>query len=202
MGVDVDLRLFNLETYRQRVLPAYDTFRKGKDASALVTLLEEALERLPHEAALPGPRLWSAEVYAEAIEILAGRGVYEGDRDLFAEGVASDLATFFCVERGLGVDPERDVSRTPLVRHLYAHSEWLQDVFTFAVPLESEPLDIPLGESSEALSREEVGRLRDEVARVPRPMEPGTTQADYDHLVTFLDTALARQYLTVVLTIS
>jgi hypothetical protein len=47
-----------------------------------------------------------------------------------------------------------------------------------------------------------VGRLRDEVARVPRPMEPGTTQADYDHLVTFLDTALARQYLTVVLTIS
>ena len=75
-----------------------------------------------------------------------------------------------CVPRGRGVNPEQNMTRSPLIPYLYKHSEWIEDRFTCVVELRGGMLEIPEGEDAlELFSEEDLHEFCAELAKVPAP---------------------------------
>jgi hypothetical protein len=72
VGLDYYVYLFNLRSYRQKALPAYQAFFEQDDSAQLILLLREIIRELPVSAGLPGPTLSDKEGYQESIGILDG----------------------------------------------------------------------------------------------------------------------------------
>lgn len=187
MGLDYYVHLFDLRAYREKALPAYRAFFEEADSTPLILLLEEIIRGLDVSSTLPGPRLWGKEIYKEDIGILDGSVYYAPGIDYEAsrsgrkttrehkcmyvrDGLIHMILLALCVPRDRGVNPEQNLTRSPLIPYLYEHSEWIEDRFTSAVELRGGMLEIPEGEDAlELFSDEDLREFSAELAKVPAP---------------------------------
>jgi hypothetical protein len=187
MGLSYYVHLFNVRTYREKALPAYQAFFEQDNSAPLILLLQEIIRGLDVNAALPGPRLSDREIYEEGIGILGGSVYYapganyetsrsgrkttrENKRMYVRDGLTHMILMAWCVPRDRGVNPEQNMTRSPLIPYLYEHSEWIEDRFTSVVELRGGMLEIPEGEDAlELFSEEDLHEFCAELAKVPAP---------------------------------
>lgn len=72
MSADVNLELFDLRNYKERVLPAYQELVRNNDAGPLVALLRECIRELDAYPQLAERLILNREVIEEDIDILNG----------------------------------------------------------------------------------------------------------------------------------
>lgn len=217
MGFDVHLQLMDRENYQGRILPAVDAFRDARDVQPLVELLREAARRLAQQPPAPEDEgILTPDTCAEFIEILEGREFYRPgggndldgssstrpeDLDQLVDGmVGPGLVETLGLVWDRGVRPGQNLGRTALVQHLYQHSAWIREALTFERVVTSGALEVPIGQSSEWVARENVERLRDELARMPRPID-AEAAADFDNLRELVALMLSEPRFALVLTV-
>lgn len=187
MGLDYYVHLFDLRTYREKALPAYQAFFEQDDSAPLILLLQEIIKGLDVSAAFPDPTLADKEIYEEGIGILDGSVYYapganyetgrggrkttrENKRKYVRDQLIRMILMALCVPRDRGVNPEQNMTRSPLIPYLYEHSEWIEDRFTSVVELRGGMLEIPEGEDFlELFSEEDLHEFCAELAKVPAP---------------------------------
>lgn len=217
MGVSVRLHLFDVETYREKVLPAYSVFLGEDDPAPLAALFTECAEVLDAHPELSRQLFLDREIIEEDIGILTGEVYYSPDggqtsnqgegataRKLkrnYARELASGVLRVLCVARDRGVDPEQDMSRTPLLPYLYEKSEWIKDVFTFARPVGGTPLELTIGEDARLFTDKELQVFITELDKVPPPDAPDL-RAEYDNLRALLRLASESSNLALVLSLT
>ena len=157
MGLDYYLHLFDLRTYREKALPAYQAFFGQDDSAPLILLLEEIIRGLDVNAALPGPTLWNKEGYEEGIGIIDGSVYYalgsnyetrrsgrkttrDNKRMYVRDQLIHTILMALCAPRDRGVNPEQNMTRSPLIPYLYEHSKWTEDRFTSVEELRGEAI--------------------------------------------------------------
>jgi hypothetical protein len=216
-GVNVDIYLFNIRSYREKVLPAYKQFFRKNDPELLITLLRECIEELNSNPQLSKQLLWDKESIEEDIGILMGTVYYSPDggyssnqgekkeshkvrRDYAREVLSSNILQILCVSRDKRMNPQQDMTNTPLITYLYEKSEWIKDLFTFVRPVKGGRLELAIGESSEFFTKEDVQRLSVELSKVPPP-EDYQLRKEYNNLRAMLNVALEDPNLTLVLSI-
>jgi hypothetical protein len=187
VGLSYYVHLFDLRAYREKALPAYQAFFEQDDSAPLILLLQEIIHGLDVSAALPGPTLSDRELYEEGIGILDGSVYYapgvnyetsrsgrkttrENKRMYVRDGLIRMILMALCVPRDRGVNPEQNMTRSPLIPYLYEHSEWIEDRFTSVEELRGGMLEIPEGEDAlELFSDEDLHEFCAELAKVPAP---------------------------------
>jgi hypothetical protein len=187
VGLDYYVHLFDLRTYREKALPAYRAFFDQNDSAPLILLLQEIIQGLDVSAALPGPTLSDREIYEEGIGILDGSVYYapganyetsrsgrkttrENKRIYVRDGLTYKILMALCAPRDRGVNPEQNMTRSPLIPYLYEHSEWIEDRFTGGEELRGGMLEIPEGEDAlELFSEEDLHEFCAALAKVPAP---------------------------------
>lgn len=187
MGLDYYVHLFDLRAYREKALPAYQAFFERDDSSPLILLMQEIIRGIDASAALPGPTLSDREIYEEGIGILDGSVYYapganyettrsgrkttrENKRMYVRNGLIHMILMALCVPRDRGVNPEQNMTRSPLIPYLYEHSKWIEDRFTSAEELRGGMLEIPEGEDAlELFSEEDLHDFCAELAKIPAP---------------------------------
>jgi len=187
VGLDYYVHLFDLRAYREKAAPAYQAFFEQDDSAPLILLLQEIIHGLDVSAALPGQTLWDKEVYEEGIGILDGSVYYapginnetsrsgrkttrQNKRMYVRDQLIHMILMALCVPRDRGVNPEQNMTRSPLIPYLYEHSEWIKDRFTSVEELRGGMLEIPEGEDApELFSEEDLHEFSAELAKVPAP---------------------------------
>jgi hypothetical protein len=187
VGLDYYVHLFDLRTYREKALPAYRAFFDQNDSAPLILLLQEIIHGLDVSASLPGPTLSDKEIYEEGIGILDGSVYYapganyetsrsgrkttrENKRIYVRDGLTYKILMALCAPRDRGVNPEQNMTRSPLIPYLYEHSEWIEDRFTGGEELRGGMLEIPEGEDAlELFSEEDLHEFCAALAKVPAP---------------------------------
>ena len=187
MGLSYYVHLFDLRAYREKALPAYQAFFEQDNSAPLILLLQEIIRGLDVSAALPGPTLLDREMYEEDIGILDGSVYYapgidyrtsrsgrkttrENKRIYVRDGLIRMILMTLCVPRDRGVNPEQNMTRSPLIPYLYEHSKWIEDRFTSVEELRGGVLEIPEGEDAlELFSEEDIHDFCAELAKVPAP---------------------------------
>ena len=187
MRLSYYVHLFNIRTYREKAFPAYQSFFERDDPAPLILLLQEIIRGLDLSATLPGPKLWDKELYEEGIGILDGSVYYapganyetggsgrktthENKRMYVRDGLTYMILMALCVPRDRGVNPEQNMTRSPLIPYLYEYSEWIEDRFTSVIELQGGMLEIPEGEDAlELFSEEDLHEFCAELAKIPAP---------------------------------
>lgn len=216
MAPEVTLHLVNLTLYEEKVLPAYRRLLKRNEAGALINLLQECAEKLNTNPELSQRLLWDKESVDEAIGILNGTVYYSPDggrtsnqgkgletnkvRRAYAKGLSSNLVEILCVPHGKGVTADQDMTNTPLISFLCERSKWINDVFTFARPVDGGRLEFSIGESSEILTKQNLEQFSLELKKIPLPDEP-ELKKEYEHLRDIVTTALETPELTLALSV-
>jgi hypothetical protein len=205
------LNLVDMKAYRERVLPAVQGFKSGTDLDSLIGLLEEALQR-PHPDKESRIFVLDIPLYQSVLERFRIEGGGNLDwsiewgtakrsiLDIFNWNIAPSLVRFFCLIRKDGQVVEQEMSKDPLLLHLYAGSEWIVDFFTFAIAADGGVLEVPIGDSSEILSTEQVEKLCQEVLAAGRPSSKQQSLR-YDSLLDLLRNTMDNENLSVVLSV-
>lgn len=104
---------------------------------------------------------------------------------------------------GFPVDHEharQNISNPHFGSYLYKYSRWIEELFTYVIPLTGGSLDEDRsrGEGEdEVFGRGELERLLRELQSVPRPSDDDAFLAwNYDHLTRLVTAALSRPHLT------
>jgi hypothetical protein len=215
MGVSVAVYLFDINAYREKVLPAYDSYSRADDPERLVALLRECQRVLEGDPALSKRLLWGKTSIEDDIGILAGEIYYSPDggrtsnqsrgkaghevRLGYAHGLlGANIVRVLCVARVEGVDVEQDLGKALLNPYLCERSAWIRDLINFDAAPGGGSLEIPLDESSDALTKDELRRFGDELQKVQPPSEPGLLK-EYENLKNLIRLALADPALTLIL---
>jgi hypothetical protein len=212
VGLDYYVHLFDLRTYREKALPAYQAFFEQDDSAPLILLLQEIIKGLDVSAALPGPTLSGREIYEEGIGILDGSVYYapvanyetsrsgrkttcENKRMYVRDQLIHMILMALCVPRDRGVNPEQNMTRSPLIPYLYEHSGWIEDRFTSAVELRGGMLEIPEGEDFlELFSEEDLHEFCAELAKVPAPDGDLEIKKQFEKGQNFIRESLRQQF--------
>ena len=103
---------------------------------------------------------------------------------------------------GLAVDHEhaqQNIGTPHFASYLYEHSPWIEELFTFVIPLTGGSLEEKSshGEGEdEIFGRGELVRFLKELQAVPRPSDDQVFLAwNYDHLLLLIKAALSRPHL-------
>ena len=217
MGVDVSVYLFNLKNYREKVLPAYTSLVEKDEIDSLIALLKECDEKLVTNPQLSDKLLWDQESINEAIGILTGTTYYSPDdgrssnqgskeetqkvsRAFVRWVLASNVVEVLCVPQK-GIVNEQDMTNTPLTRYLYDKSKWIKDLFTFARPVRGGRLELPIGESAEVFTKEDLQQFSNELNRIGPPEQPDLRR-DFDNLREILKRAIEDSDLTLVISVA
>ncbi len=217
MSADVFVHLFNIKTYREKVLPAYRMLSRKNETEPLIMLLRECAQKIEANLHLSEQLLWKKESVEEAIGILNGSMYYSPDngkssnqdesktanrvkRKYAREILSSDILEVLCVPHYKNMNSEQDMTNTALIPFLYQRSEWIKDLFTFVRTVQGRRLELAVGESSELFTKEDVQKFNVELTKVPPP-ENLQLQREYDNLRVLLKLALEDPDLTLVLTV-
>jgi hypothetical protein len=211
MGLDYYLHLFNRRTYRQKILPAYRAFIEKEDTSSLTLLLKEIISTLEVNEKLPGPSLWSKEIYEGAIGILNGtvcynpKGSYtnsqskkttlENKQFYVRESLIHDLLMALCVPRNKGVNPEQNMGRSSLIPYLYEKSVWIEELFTGIRKVRGGQLELTDGETAKELfTKQDLKEFSSELAKIPPPDGEMEARKQFDKYDADLRESLKQQY--------
>lgn len=217
MSADVVVHLFNIKTYREKVLPAYRALFRKNETEPLIALLRECAQKIETNPQLSERLLWDKESIEENIGILTGAVYYSPDngkssnqsesktanrvkRKYARENLSSEILQVLCVPRDKNVHSEQDMTNTKLISFLYQRSEWIKDLFTFVRTVRGGRLELALGESSELFTKEDVQKFDAELGKV-LPPENLQFQSEYNNLRALLKLASEDPDLTLVLTV-
>ena len=217
MGGDVHIHLFNFRIYKKKVLPAYQKFVKKDEPEALVTLLRECISKFDSNPHLPKKLLWDKESCEEDIGILTGTMYYSPDgglssnqgerektytirRDYARELLMFRLLQVLCTPYDKDIDPEQDMSNTLLVNYLYEESEWIKKILMGEQQVQGGFLEIPLGETSELFTKEDIKVFNYQLNKVSLP-EDLQLRNEYNNLRSLIKLALENPDLTLVLSV-
>lgn len=218
MGVDVHVHLFDIRTYREKVLPAYQAFLRRDDPEPLISLLRECIKELDSNPHLSEKLLWNKEAVEDDIRVLTGaindrpdantssiqaerKETHKARRDFARRQLGSYILEVLCVPRNKGVIPEQDMTNSPLVSYLYGKSGLIKDLFTFARPVRGGRLELPLGESAQLFSEKDIQELRSELDKISPPETP-EIRKEYDNLRALLHLASEETDLRLILSTS
>lgn len=217
MGAEVQIVLFNRRTYKERVLPAYKLFLERGDHSSLIELLRECIQKLDAKPRLAEELLWNREIIEDDIGILTGTVYYspdgnrsnqdksgESDRikhDYARELLASNILRVLCVPREKGLNPTLDMTNSPLIHYLHDRSKWIKDVLTLARSVHGKSLELPLGESSETFTKQDIQKFSAELDKIAKPHDADLGK-EFDNLRALLRAAVEDPDLTLVLSIT
>ena len=217
MGLDYYVHVFNVKSYREKVLPAYQAFFHKDDPAPLLALLKEIIERLDRDMKLPGPALESKAAYQEYVELLNRTAHYDPGEDhavslgvtekrltpkqiLVRDNLGSSILFALCVPRDKGVNPEQNMGRSPLIPYLYKRSERIEDLFTNG-DVQGGELEIAIGDSHPQLfTKNDLQKLSAELERVSAPENP-ELRKEFDNLRAILKLALGDPDLTLLLSL-
>jgi hypothetical protein len=211
MGLGIHIDLFNYTRYKEEVLPAYRHLTDRNDAKSMIHLLREISQKLGSRN--EEDRL-EKELYGRAIGILEGSIHYDPDilrnpalnikespKQFFVKRqIGYKILEAICIPRSQNIASEFDMSQSPLVRYLYKHSEWIEDIFTFAEEVRGGELEIPLGESSELFTKQEIQEFNAHLERVPPP-DDANLKEEYTRLRALVKLAMEDPDLTLVLSV-
>ena len=217
MGVDYYLHLFDLKTYKEKVLPAYQQFSRRDDPEPVVALIRLCMRELEANPQLSDHLFWGPDSCTEDIGIVTGAIPYNPDgghrskerdkgkayrvRQDYARGLLSSrILQVLCVPHKKGVSPEQNMGRTALVPYLYEHSAWITDLFTGERRVRGQVLELSIGESSQVFSKQDVRDFSEELRKVPQPTD-AQLKKEYDNLSALLRLALDDPELTVLLSL-
>ena len=216
MSSDVELYLFNKRIYEQTVVPAYEAFLKKKDPKPLLNQLAAIVKRLDAGNRMYSPPFWNKKIYQEAVGIIDGSVYYnsEGgepadsnekttraDLELYVrENLTDGLVMPLCIPYLHRAVPTQDMTNSELVGYLYERSKWIQEVFTFTRSLNGGILEVPIGESSDLFSKEELQRFSQEMSRIPKPSDPNLKR-EFENLQQLLKLASSDPDLTLVMAV-
>lgn len=217
-SADVVVHLFNVKTFQNRVLPAYQSYQQRNDVKPLIALLKECLAMIEANPKLANQADFTVAIIREDIGILQGTEYYSPDagktsnqgnsrtarrvRREFAQGqVAGMLLKLLCVPYDQGVNPEQDMSNSRLVNYLYDRSEWIKDVFTFSGSVTGRPYEYSMGESTEPFTEKGIEEFDRALATVERPQDANMGR-EFDNLRALVKKAATDPDLILVLTVT
>jgi hypothetical protein len=213
MGADVEIYLFDHNSYQRLVVPAYRAFFERHDSQPLVQLLQTVISKLDADTPLYTSPLWTREIYLEALGIVEGKIYYNSkgqqasdsnskttraDLQLYVRrNLGPTLTTPLCIPYKEGLVSNQDMTNSRLVDYLYEGSGWIEDVFTFAKLLEGGSTEVPIGESSELFTKDEVQKFSVELERIPEP-DDTLLQDELRNLRALVQLALSDPNLTLI----
>ena len=213
MSADVELQLFDRSVYERTVIPAYHAFFERNDNQPLIELVQSLIGKLDAGTPLYTTPLCDREIYLEALGILEGKIYYNSrgeevsdgnsnttraDLQLFVrQNLGSILTTPLCIPYKPGVVSKQDMTNSRLVDYLYEGSEWIKDIFTFAESLGGGDLEVPMAESSELFTKDEVQTFSRELKRIREP-DDAALRNELQNLRALVQLALSDPDLTLV----
>lgn len=217
ISADVFVHLFDINTYKKRVLPALRTYLTANDSRPLVELLKECNQILEANPKLSKRLLWNSEIIKEGIGILDGTVYYSPDegkttnqgrsntarrvkRNYAKQQLSPMIVEILCVPLNKEVDPEQDMTNSRLVTYLYDRSDWIKNVFTFSGNATSRGLEFPIGESTEPFTERGMEELDRELTKVEDPTD-ADLRRQLDNFRAVVKKALAEPDLILVLSV-
>lgn len=203
VGVYAILYVLNSDAYENRLLPAYRAFTKSGDVHPILQLVGEAKAHPPNsrdDSEVPtidecreildrfadgGPANLKAQVEW-------GNGSERSLTDIVRFNLSSILMRFLCLVRQENRVVEQAVWETEFMQYIYRHSDWLERFFTFSILFEGGLLEIPWGECTELLSRDQARQLLDETRKVPAPPDEAL-RTDHENLIRLLELGLSQR---------
>ena len=215
MGFDYNIYLFNLRTYREKVLPAFHTYFAKNDPDSVIALIKECIRYLNDNPALSEKLFWDEEICEESIGILKGTVYYSPDggrsnnqgnsedaykirQEYARSNISSIVIEILCMPRYPDVNSKQNIGGSPLISYLYEKSQYIEDLFTSVKQVRGGPLEFPIGESSELFTKQDTQELSMQVDKVLPPKDP-PMRKEYDNLRALLKLALDEGDLTLVL---
>jgi hypothetical protein len=215
MGFNYKVYLFNQRTYTEKVLPAFHTFLAKNDPDPVIALLKECIRYLNDNPELSEKLLWDEELCEEAIGILTGTVYYSPDngrstnqgnsdeaykirKEYARNNLSSMVIEILCVPQYSGVSSEQNMSNYSLIPYLYEKSQYIEDLFTSVKQVRGGPLELPIGESSELFTKQDIQEFNMHLDKVPVPKD-SAIRKEYDNLRALLKLALGEDDLTLVL---
>jgi hypothetical protein len=200
-----------METYNNKILPAYRRLTDENNPEMLVCLIKELLYEPRQIDSLIG----SKEFYNEAIGILTGDIYYNpfasgknngNDRrtthkSLVAfvrDNLGYYLLMAFCIPHRENIIPEQVISNSLLAEYLFEYSTWIEELFMYARRPHGGELEIALSETSEVFTKEDLKNFYTELIQIPLP-DDSQLQGEYTNLCTITRLALESYDLTLVL---
>jgi len=217
MGTDIYLHLFNMRVYREKVAPAFQVFLRKDNSEPLVSLLKECSQILAADKQLAKRLLWDMESCKEDIGILEGTVYYSPDdgessnqgerkkthkvrRDYARDLLISNILQVVCVPRDSELNPVQNMGRSQIIPHLYKHSQWIKDLFTSVRMVRGGELELPIGESSEIFTKEDIKEFQEALLTVPLPEDTDLSK-QYRNLRLLLKSAIENPDLTLILSV-
>jgi hypothetical protein len=181
--MNVTLYLMNRDAFEAKVLPAVRAFTASGDVDRLLALLQDARH---NDVSLDDDMvivMKDFELYTQMLQEFKASG--RGDINMLQKwgtkqrplaaivthNMAPDLIEVFCLVRADGRVLKKEMSRASILPYLYAHSPWIEKLFTLEISTGGGPLELEFGESSEIIGAAETQRLYEEIAAIPAPAE-------------------------------
>ena len=217
LSADVSVHLFNINTYKNRVLPALRTYLTSNDPRPLLQLLKQCNRILEANPKLSQRLFWNSEMIKEGIGILDGTVYYSPDegkttnrgrsnsarrvrRNYAKQQLSPMIVEVLCVPFDKGIDPEQDMTNSRLVTYLYDRADWIKDVFTFSGNATGRGLQFPIGESTEPFTESGMEQLDRELTKVEDPTD-ADLRSELDNFRAVVKKALAEPDLILVLSV-
>jgi hypothetical protein len=190
--------LFRPGVLRKEIMPAYEAFLGAGEAHAILDLLERAKPSAAKARTGLGPNLLIQPEIDGAIAKLKSELTPVVDlRRLVKDTLVTGLVDLLCVPWERKGVPVQRTWGVPVAEYLEARSAWIADHLLRGVPAGAETT-LPSGVGIRICAREDVERLRQELAAVPRP-PVAVTQREYDALAAIVEAALENRVMALAL---
>jgi hypothetical protein len=134
----------------------------------------------------PAPALTKRDV-ASSLATLESEAASAAEKARVVRDIGPDLVALLCLPWGRLRDPWFNLTRSDLTDEFRRRSETL-DTMLFVTGLTGGRLEIAPAESTAVLSRADLQRVIDELAKIPRP-EDAHLAREYDHFRELVDFA-------------
>ncbi len=196
---------FDQQAYDTRLLPAFGSFVRMRDAAPLEALLRDTIRQLRENPlpAQPDSQPPTAREFEIALEILEGSTAHDAHLPLVVGGkpvaradairefvkrkVVPRLIDAVCLFRVEGVVQELDIWESRLGPYLYRRSRWIEDAVDGMQPPQDLQFQFAICEGTGAVPPWFVDRFLSELRRVPRPSSDRELQREYDVLLRILE---------------
>jgi hypothetical protein len=215
MGLNYKVYLFNLRSYREKVLPAFHAFFAKNDPDPVIALMKECIHYLNDNPELSEKLFWDEETCEDDVGILKGTVYYSPDdgrstnqgnsdeaykvrKEYARSHLSSIVIEILCVPQYSGVSSEQNMGNSSLIPYLYEKSQYIEDLFTSVKQVRGGPLELPIGEISELFTKQDIQEFSMHLDKVPVPKD-SAIRKEYDNLRALLKLALGEGDLTLVL---
>jgi hypothetical protein len=215
MGASVQIILFNLKAYKEKILPAYQAYSSSQDFEPIITLLKDVCQKLDTSPKLSKATGWNNQVCENQIRVLK-EGVYlysDNAKGVFKaidvsrkeqiswidSSIIQVIINVFCIPYDQeDVYPEQTLSDSAFAKYLYDQSELFGNIWSFLDRNRSESLTPALGEETEVITREGIQKIDADLAKIQPPKDP-KLRKEYKNFLAMVKLALEDPSLTLVI---